>query len=365
MTAFSKFNDLLPAERTPSSGNPPIFKLDPLNDERWSELVARSPQSSIFHTREWLQALHDSFGYEPIVLTLSASPEPLRNGIPFCYVRSWITGSRLVSVPFSDHCEPLGSPSEVQELFSSLSSVAQETAGAGYIEVRPVSDYVPTHFHEADMFLLHRLDLRASREELFQRFHKSSIRRNIRRGEREGLEYTQGSSTWHLAEFYRLFVLTRQRLRLPPHPLQWFKSLNSRLGDKIKIELAVYRGRAVAGMITLHHKGVATYKYGGSDATFHRLGSVPFLFWAAICAARDAGAQEFDFGRSDLDSTGLITFKNHWTATATSLIYWRCGRHSEHNWEKRRQMGLAKHILGRLPKPVLVGLGAMLYRHIG
>ena len=37
----------------------------------------------------------------------SPPDEPLENGFLFCRVESWLTGRRLVSLPFSDHCEPL------------------------------------------------------------------------------------------------------------------------------------------------------------------------------------------------------------------------------------------------------------------
>ena len=38
----------------------------------------------------------------------SAQPgERLEDGAVFCRVVSWITGTRLVSLPFADHCEPL------------------------------------------------------------------------------------------------------------------------------------------------------------------------------------------------------------------------------------------------------------------
>ncbi len=41
------------------------------------------------------------------VLTTCAPDAPLTDGVVFCEVDSWLTGRRLVSLPFSDHCEPL------------------------------------------------------------------------------------------------------------------------------------------------------------------------------------------------------------------------------------------------------------------
>ena len=53
------------------------------------------------------------------------------------------------------------------------------------------------------------------------------------------------------------------------------------------------------------------YTYGGSDAKFNNLGGTPMLFWRMIKEANDAGAEELNLGRSDLDNQGLITFKEH------------------------------------------------------
>ena len=79
--------------------------LDPLADTRWDDLVERHPRASVFHSRGWLEALQRTYRYEPIVLTTSERG-PLENGLALCRVRTW-TARRLVSLPFSDHCDPL------------------------------------------------------------------------------------------------------------------------------------------------------------------------------------------------------------------------------------------------------------------
>ena len=81
-------------------------RIQPLTDPRWAELVKRHPRSSVFHTREWLEALHRTYGYEPVAMT-TCSPDALTNAVVFCRVESRLTGRRLVSLPFSDHCELL------------------------------------------------------------------------------------------------------------------------------------------------------------------------------------------------------------------------------------------------------------------
>ena len=94
----------MPAKRP---GNIAVYQIDPLRDPRWSRLVESHPASSVFHTQAWLEALRRTYNYEPVVLTTPRNGEPLENGFVLCKVSSWLTGNRLVSLPFSDHCQPL------------------------------------------------------------------------------------------------------------------------------------------------------------------------------------------------------------------------------------------------------------------
>ena len=66
-----------------------IYKIDPLRDPRWPELCKRHPQASVFHTVGWLEALHRTYGYEPVVFTTSRPRTELENGVLFCKVNSF------------------------------------------------------------------------------------------------------------------------------------------------------------------------------------------------------------------------------------------------------------------------------------
>ena len=83
------------------------YELDPLHDPRWGALVDSHPRASVFHSTSWLRALQTVYGYEPVVVTTCPPGARLTNGVVFCRIKSWLTGRRVVSLPFSDHCEPL------------------------------------------------------------------------------------------------------------------------------------------------------------------------------------------------------------------------------------------------------------------
>ena len=77
-----------------------VYEVDPLEDPRWQSLVERHPQASIFHHVGWLHALNRTYGYEPVVFTASPPTSDLEHGMLFCRIRSWVTGNRIVSLPF-------------------------------------------------------------------------------------------------------------------------------------------------------------------------------------------------------------------------------------------------------------------------
>ena len=343
-----------------------LHKFNPLQDPRWPEFLRRRTAASVFHTTEWLRALQLTYGYKPVVLTTCPAGTPLSNALVSCEIHSWITGRRLVSLPFSDHCEPLADSSEEQE---SLLRAVVDCAPLNrwkYVELRPVGVRANgTGFEGADQYCLHRLELSASCEEIFRKFHKDCVQRRIRHAERQPLTYEEGSSESLLRGFYRLLLLTRRRHQLPPQPMEWFRNLAKCLGDMLKIRTLSMDGTPIASIATIRYKDCMTYKYGCSDPAFNKLGGTALLFWRAIQEAIREGLCTFDMGRSDLDNESLILFKDRWGATRIPLHYWRYpnrpARVKTSDWKSL----VAKKVFERLPDSLLVASGKLLYRHMG
>jgi GNAT acetyltransferase-like protein len=347
-----------------------IIEINPLTDARWDDFVAKHPQGGIFHTGGWLRALHDSYQYQPVVFTTAAPGDPLANGMLFCEVNSWLTGRRLVSLPFSDHCDPLvTSSTEACGLVEHLHTMM---AGGKYryIEFRPSAPASCLTGNRAatccDSFLLHILPLDLPLGDLFQKLHKDCIQRKVRRAERESLSYVKGRSEQLLEHFYRLLLLTRRRHNLPPQPFQWFRNLSNCLGDRLAVHVAYKSDQAVAAIITLKFNETVTYKYGCSDESSANLGGTPFLFWKIIEESKNSGARWLDLGRSDLDNPGLATFKERLGGERQELNYYRfSAKSSSQDLRTSWMTPLIRRAFSRIPDSVLVASGKLLYRHIG
>ncbi|HEY6182132.1 MAG TPA: GNAT family N-acetyltransferase, partial [Terriglobales bacterium] len=216
-------------------------------------------------------------------------------------------------------------------------------------------------------FFHHVLDLRPTVETLFDRLHKSCFQRKIRRAETESLSYAEGTFDSILKHFYSLFVLTRRRHGVPPQPFAWFRNLRDQFGDAMKIGMVSKNNRPVASMLTLRYKTTVVYKYGCSDAAFHKFGGMPFLFWHTIQRAKSEGATELDLGRSDVDADGLIAFKNHLGATATTLTYYRypASLAAPTVLSKLMHSRKVSSFFAHLPPALLRTAGNLFYRHVG
>lgn len=344
-----------------------IYTLDPLLDPRWNDLVASHPQASVFHHPGWLKALAGTYGFRPLAVTHTPPGQSLSNGVVFCEIRSCLTGSRLVSLPFSDHAEPLLS-GEKEEL--QLGGWLQDEftqAKLRYIEFRPLSG----EFHPADKlrvsrsFWLHILDLSPSIERLFRNCHRSCIQRRIRHAERQRLSYSKGRSSELVDDFYKLMMMTRKRHRLLSQPRMWFQNLITCMGPALEIRIAYKDGEAIAAILTLRHRGTVVYKYGCSNERFHRVGGIPYLLWRLIEESKTEGADQIDFGRTDADNAGLIEFKDRLGASRKKISYLRYLPNKTTDWMHPSRLAGPRKLLASLPNPLFSGLGRLVYRHIG
>jgi hypothetical protein len=347
-----------------------VYEVDPLGDRRWQSLVERHPQASIFHHRAWLDALHRTYGYEPVVFTTSPPESDLENGLIFCRIRSWVTGHRLVSLPFSDYCEPL---CDRDEEFESLIRHLQATRIGQewkYIEVRPMKESFEDGvkklgFNAIAKYTLHRVDLEPAAEEIFRRVDKNSVQRRVRRAERSGVVEVCGRSERLLKDFYWLMVRTRARHNLPPQPYAWFRNLLHCLGEAVELRLAYMKNVPVGAVLILHFKDTSYYKYGCSDARFHSLGVMPFLLWRALLHAKAIGSRILDLGKTEDGQSGLIEFKNHWTPLSAWLTYWTFPSEPSFTSNQDWKLRMVKRVCAYMPERLLAGAGTLIYRHIG
>ncbi len=340
----------------------PLEVVDPLADGRWLSMVERHPRAGIFHSPGWLGALQRTFRFPAMALVAGKGQSVPARALVFCRVESRLTGRRLVSLPFSDHCEPLvETPAELDGLLGSA-ALGDSTA----VELRPLDArwgevMRARGWEPSARFHYHEIDLKPGPDALFTQFHNDCVRRKVRRAEREGLEVRHGNTRALIDEFYRLHLLTRRRQGTPPQPLSWFYNLARELGDHLAVYAAYEEGAGVAALVTLRWGSCLTYKYGASDLDRSASGGTPLLFWRVIQDACAQGLERLDLGRCDLDNEGLARFKERLGGRRTALTYYRRPPAGP-EWDALRR---TKPLLQHLPLPLFRLLGTLLYRHFG
>jgi CelD/BcsL family acetyltransferase involved in cellulose biosynthesis len=344
----------------------PLYTLDPMQDSRWDDLVASHPKAAAFHQRGWLKALAMTYGYRPVVATSTAPGEPLSDGVVFCEIKSWITGSRLVSLPFADHCEPLVDQTTDSLQFTEWMRTEARRRGLKYVELRPL-DEMRAHpaLGESQTFWFHTLSLAPTLEELFSTLHKSCIQRRIRHAQRANLSYERGCSEDLLNAFYRLLMITRRRHQLLPQPRVWFRNLLACISPDVEIRLVRKDDTPISAILTLRHRGTVVYKYGCSDERFHHLAGMPFLFWKLIEESKSEGFEQIDFGRTDMDNAGLTEFKDRFGTVRSKVSYFRYPQSIGEKGVVASYLPAAKRIFSMLPDTLSSRAGRLAYRHIG
>jgi lipid II:glycine glycyltransferase (peptidoglycan interpeptide bridge formation enzyme) len=236
-----------------------------------------------------------------------------------------------------------------------------------YIELRPLVWGAPSGcpLAASQSFWFHTLSLAPSVEKIFSNLHKNCMQRRIRRAEREQLSYEKGCSEETLNDFYRLLMITRRRHKLLPQPRAWLRNLVGCMSPNVEIRLVRKDAVPIAAILTLHHGRTVVYKYGCSDETFHHLAGMPFLFWKLIEESKTAGAEQIDFGRTDLDNGGLVEFKDRLGTARRRVTYLRYPESKTEKSVVESYLPAARHLFSVLPDAVSSRTGRLLYRHIG
>ena len=339
--------------------------VDPTSYPDWNDMVRSFPDANIFHSACWAKTLKDSYGYRPTYATWQKQGK-IAGAVPLMEIRSFLTGRRGVSLPFSDFCPILAEGSiSTREITECLI----ETGGLRRwktLELRDSEENV-AGYPEDFNFLVHELDLSPGEEAIFSGL-RDSTRRNIRKSIKLGVTIVEDNQDSGLKEFYRLNLITRRDHGLPPQPKQFFSSLLKNIISKGngRILLARHENAWVAAGVFLSFNGKAIYKYGASDKACQKLRANNLLMWEAIKRFSGEGKGSFNFGRTNSGQEGLLQFKRGWGAVEKGLQYRKFRLPDGHPVPSKIPVfGFHNRIFSRLPLSALTLIGRVLYRHIG
>ena len=340
---------------------PVVECVDPLQQPGWDASVRSFPEATFFHSAVWARVLVDTYGFKPTYLVVREDGE-LTGILPCMEVPGFRSDRRGVGLPFTDEVAPLARTAVQADLL--LARLQQEGRQRGWTswECRGGRSRLPDA-PASVAYWGHSLDLGVGEAQLFGDF-APSVRRALRKADRQELEVRAEDSAVAMDAYYALHCRTRQKHGIPPQPRRFFQNIlrNVISLNHGRLFLVRHRGRPVAGAIFFHWRGQALYKFGASDESSLELRPNNLLMWHAIESYCDWGFEQLDFGRTSLANPGLRRFKLGWGASERLIEYLKYDlRRDGYRQEPDQAQGLHNHIFRWLPLPISRWVGEFLY----
>ena len=342
-----------------------ILSVDPVTDPQWQRLLAKRT-ASVFHSPPWAGVLLDAYGLSiQAYVATDLAGEPVA-GVPFCNVSDSV-GSRIISLPFSDYCDPLVTTREEWEvLFRELE----------VYDLPMIFRCLHSEISAADNRLVtvkrarwHGLDLDTDLEGIWRNL-ADPTRRAIRKAQREGVVVQTLDDETFLKEFYQLHLGVRKyKYRLLPQPYTFFEAIRDRFRD---VDgwfplAACHQGRVIAATIFLRWDDTLYYKFNASHFEALPLRPNDLLLWEGITLGKTLGCRRLDLGLSDEDQPGLIRFKRYFGTQEKEIRFLRHspdGSPGDRETEMRALLGELTDLFTdpSVPDDVTRRAGTLLYR---
>ncbi len=338
--------------------------VDPMADAGWDKRLATHPRATFFHGAAWAKTLADAYGFRCRYITATSGDE-LRGLLPIIEARSWLRGTRGVSLPFTDECAPLASPGVPADSLLEVATREGQARGWKYLELRgglELLDGVPA----AVCFYGHLLRLNIPAEDAFANFD-SSVQRALRKAERAGVTVEFGTDLEAVRDYYELHCRTRTKHGAPPQPFRFFRALGEHVLQKGQgfIALARHGRRPIAGAVFLRFGHTAIYKFSASDERCQEWRGPNLVLWQSIRRLIELGARELDFGKTSLTNEGLRRFKRNWGAEERLIRYARyCFRRQDFVKITDLASGAQARLFARLPVFFSRWIGRAVYPHL-
>jgi hypothetical protein len=352
-----------------------VSLINPCEDPRWDAFVDGHPYGWICHSSKYRRVLEASFrhirGY--CLAKFSSDGTGLTAALPVFEVQSWITGHRLVSIPFATLCDPLATNcSDMAELVEGaihlVTALKCRSLELRSLHAAPLVQN--SLLGRADYYKHHYLLLDADPMKLRKNFHRSCVRQRIDRAGRSGVVSRVADDEQGLREFYRLHLITRKKLCLPAQPYRFLKNLLNAFGPskQMRILLGEYKGRVVAGLILFQFRDRVSAEFAATDPLYFEVSPNHYLFWEAINHACKEGYKIFDFGRTSPTNTSLLDFKRRWGTLEVDLPqFFYPSRFAIKTGDPSASIRytIMRHIIEKIPMNAMELIGDLCYRHLG
>jgi FemAB-related protein (PEP-CTERM system-associated) len=342
----------------------PTVKIADSDDKRrWDDYVISQADAGPYHLFAWKEAVESAYGHRAIYLIAQDSSGHIQGVLPLVLVRPPFFRATLVSLPFCDYGGMLVEDDEVKDVLLQTALELSRRHKA-QLELRLKTPEIMVQSlpslsatsHKARMVL----DLSGNSENLWDTF-KSKLRSQIKRPQKEGLEFVLGSYDL-VDDFYKVFSVNMRDLGSPVHSRTWIKAVVHSYADKSHIGI-VYAGKLpIAGGIILECNTTVSLPWASALSEYSRSSPNMLLYWGFLKYAGDNGFRHFDFGRST-PGEGTYRFKEQWGALPVPLFWYGEGFSNPSGHDVAGKIRpIIEKTWARIPQKVTDTLGPMVRR---
>ncbi len=296
-----------------------VIEIDPITDPRWQELVYKR-RSDIFHSPEWMRGLVETYGFKVQAYILLNDSERPQAGFSFCNLTD-DQGERIVSLPFSDYCDPIVYNQDHWELL-----LARLMQSGCPISMRCLHNEIPLYydpFESKKKAKWHEMDLHEDLDSIWKGLKKIE-RYTIRKARENGTVVRMASCEEDLRAFFELHLwLRKHKYHMLAQPYLFFERIWHNLIDQHKgiLMLAFHEDKIIGGSMFLEWKDTLYYKFNTSNPEYLRYAPNDLLIWEGIQYAKSKGLSRLDLGLSDWDQEGLLSFKRKYASEEKTITF--------------------------------------------
>lgn len=283
------------------------------NSEAWDDFVNQNSEGTFFHLSGWQKILAD-IGHKCFYLYATEN-EKIVGVMPLAQVKSWLFGNALVSTPFCVYGGALGQP-EVKRFLEKEAIFLGQKLNVDHVEFRyrdaQVNNLV-THSQHAYF----SCELAEDSAQILAGIKKKQ-RAVIRHALNEQFDATFDET---INDFYNTYSQSVRNLGTPVFSKQFFQRIQEVFPDNCEILTIRKNEQPFSSVLSFYYKHEVLPYYGGGILEAKNVKSNDFMYYQLMCHAKeDRHCQQYDFGRSKIDS-GAYQYKKHWGMTATPLHY--------------------------------------------
>ncbi len=299
----------------------------------WDEIISYSPDAAIFHTWKWLKIMEKhsrkrvlAGPIKPVLYPLMISTEDEIFSVIPIYLFDGFFGKMAYSPPPAVECAYLGPvfnncqsliPRERYHRFFEFQAALHEFLVKD-LHAKKIFIRTPTGFEDPRSFswgsytvapkFTYLLDLGGGEEFLWKNL-RNTVKKSIRRSEKVGIEFLEGTKE----DLEPLFRLMKERKRTRAL-MKYFQEIYDAYNPQnVRIFTASHQGEILSALVITVFKNRVSSWFGTPRMSYKGVSPNEFLHWHLIQWAIEQGMECFELVGAD--DYPLFAFKNKFNAT--------------------------------------------------